>query len=294
MTAHAVRATGIRAGYGRREVLQDVSLHVEPGQVVALLGPNGAGKTTALNCLGGLRSVSAGEVVVLGERDPVRAGAHWRSRVSYVRQSWSDHGGWKVSRLLTWLGRHYPVSRSAPDELLERVGLTAARDQRVEALSGGQRRRLDLAIGLLGSPEVMLLDEPTAGLDPEGCSDVMEIVAQESERGTAVLISTHDIAEVERVASGVVILRSGVVVAHGTPRELATRFSTGRTVRWRDGGRWRAAQPEHHADFVADLVGRGVPHTDIDVEDGTLADTYRRVVAAPAQDRGEQTMGSSR
>ncbi|GAB3251845.1 ABC transporter ATP-binding protein [Alteromonas gracilis] len=293
MATLAISASGIRAGYGRREVLQDVSLQVEPGQVAALLGPNGAGKTTALNCLGGLRGVSAGEVVVLGERDPARAGAHWRSRVSYVRQSWSDHGGWKVARLLTWLARHYPVARSGPDELLERVGLTAARDQRIEALSGGQRRRLDLAIGLLGSPEVMLLDEPTAGLDPEGCSDVMEIVAQESERGTAVLISTHDIAEVERVASGVVILRSGVVVAHGTPRELAARFSTGRTVRWRDGGRWRTAQPEQHEDFVSELVGRGVPRDDIDVEDGTLADTYRRVVAAPAPAR-DQPLGSSR
>jgi ABC-2 type transport system ATP-binding protein len=168
--------------YGEREVLRGLDLEVAAGEVVCLLGPNGAGKTTTLEVLEGFRAPSAGHVEVLGS-DPARGDDAWRARIGVVLQSWRDHGRWTPRRLLEGLGGYYaPYSAPdrlrpvATDELLRLVGLAAHADQRIGTLSGGQRRRLDVAVGIVGRPDLLFLDEPTAGLDPQGRHDVHELV----------------------------------------------------------------------------------------------------------------------
>src|SRR5215467_8244242 len=168
-----VDVRGLRMRYGSVDVLDDVGFRVDPGEVLVILGPNGAGKTTTLEILEGFRRRSAGDVTVLGT-DPALAGEDWRARVGVVLQSWRDHGRWRVTELLHHLGSLYrpygtgerPRPRDV-DELIDAVGLTERREAKVRTLSGGERRRLDLAIGLLGRPDVLFLDEPTAGLDPQ-------------------------------------------------------------------------------------------------------------------------------
>jgi len=163
---------GLRMRYGTHDVLHDVTFHARQGEVLALLGPNGAGKTTTIEILEGFRMRSAGRVAVLGA-DPAHGDEHWRARLGIVLQSWRDHGKWRVRELLAHLGSYYvPYSTDLIrrpwdiDELLAAVGLTAHAGTKIKMLSGGQRRRLDVAIGLVGRPELLFLDEPTAGFDP--------------------------------------------------------------------------------------------------------------------------------
>src|SRR5688572_19383589 len=162
----------LRMRYGTRDVLAGVTFSAQRGEVLALLGPNGAGKTTTIEILEGFRARSAGEVSVLGT-DPARGNEAWRARLGVVLQSWRDHKFWRVRELLTYQARFYApfatddVARPWDvDELIESVGLTEAADAKIVTLSGGQRRRLDVAIGIVGRPEVVFFDEPTAGFDP--------------------------------------------------------------------------------------------------------------------------------
>jgi len=212
--------------YGDTRVLEGVDLEIPRGQVVALLGPNGAGKTTTVEILEGFRRRSGGEVEVLGV-DPATAPESWRARVGVVLQSWRDHGTWRVRELLEVISAYYPpystetVRRPWPaDELLERVGLQEHARQRIDKLSGGQRRRLDVAIGLVGRPELLFLDEPTTGLDPAGRRDVHDLISDLVDLDTTILMTTHDLAEAEKVADRVVIIDRGRLVVSGTPREL--------------------------------------------------------------------------
>src|SRR5690242_17226285 len=177
-----VRVRGLRMRYGANDVLHGVEFEAHRGEVVCLLGPNGAGKTTTIEILEGFRMRSAGEVSVLGA-DPARGGEDWRARLGVVLQSWRDHGKWRVRELLAHLGRYYaPYSTDRitrpwdPDELVAAVGLTEHADKKVSRLSGGQRRRLDVAIGIVGRPELLFLDEPTAGFDPEARREFHDLV----------------------------------------------------------------------------------------------------------------------
>jgi ABC-2 type transport system ATP-binding protein len=178
----AIDVSGLWMRYGSKDVLRGIDLRIERGDVVVILGPNGAGKTTTIEILEGFRRRSAGAVSVLG-LDPWHADDAWRARVGVVLQSWRDHARWRVRDLLDHLGSFYrpwSTARHArpigSDELLELVGLTEAAKQRVATLSGGMRRRLDVAIGLVGRPELLFLDEPTAGFDPEARRDFHEMI----------------------------------------------------------------------------------------------------------------------
>ena len=175
---------GLRMRYGDTEVLRDVSFQTRQGEVVALLGPNGAGKSTTIEILEGFRLRSAGQVEVLGV-DPAEGDERWRSRLGIVLQSWRDHGNWRVRELLHHLGTFYaPYATVTADrpwdtsELLEAVGLGAHAEQKIKTLSGGQRRRLDVAIGIVGRPELLFLDEPTAGFDPEARYEFHDLVRE--------------------------------------------------------------------------------------------------------------------
>jgi ABC-2 type transport system ATP-binding protein len=294
MTVAAIDVRDLWMRYGDNEVLRGIDLQARRGEVVALLGPNGAGKTTTIEILEGFRRPASGHVRVLGE-DPRSAGDAWRARIGIVLQSWRDHGKWRVGELLTNLGRFYAPhtrpdrARPVPvDELLEMVGLTAQRDQRIASLSGGQRRRLDVAIGIVGRPELLFLDEPTAGFDPQARRDFHELVHDLADlSGTTILLTTHDLAEAEKLADRILILNQGRIVASGTPDELAREVADSSEVRWREDGAWHVHATADVAEFVRGLFARADERIeDLEVRRASLEDTYlemvrRNEVAAP-------------
>ncbi len=282
-----VEVRGLRMTYGTHEVLTGVDLTVGAGEVVCLLGPNGAGKTTTIEVLEGFRLRSGGDVRVLGA-DPAAADDAWRARVGVVLQSWRDHARWTPRRLLTQLGGYYaPYAtperpRPVPvDELLETVGLAADGDRKIVTLSGGLRRRLDVAVGIIGRPDLLFLDEPTAGFDPQARRDFHDLVHRLADlEGTSILLTTHDLAEAERLADRILILAGGRIVADGSAEELTRQVAGSSEVRWTlHGERFVHATPdptpfvrrlfEQHGDAVAEL----------EVHRASLEDTYIAMVA---------------
>jgi ABC-2 type transport system ATP-binding protein len=276
----------LRMRYGRTDVLHGVTFAARRGEVLALLGPNGAGKTTTIEILEGFRIRSAGQVSVLGT-DPAHGGEAWRARIGVVQQSWRDHAKWRVRELLAHLGRYYAPYSTAElprpwdtDELLATVGLTELAGQKIRRLSGGQRRRLDVAIGIVGRPELLFLDEPTAGFDPQARRDFHDLVHRLSDLDeTTILLTTHDLDEAEKLADRILILAGGRIVADGSADELSRRMSTQAEVRWsRDGQRF-----VHSADdptqFVRELFRQyGESVEDLEVRRASLEDTYMALV----------------
>jgi ABC-2 type transport system ATP-binding protein len=281
----------LRMRYGKTDVLNGVSFAARRGEVIALLGPNGAGKTTTIEILEGFRMRSAGEVSVLGA-DPARAGEAWRARTGIVLQSWRDHAKWQVRELLAHLSRYYaPYSTASVmrpwdvDDLLETVGLTPHARKRVQTLSGGQRRRLDVAIGIVGRPELLFLDEPTAGFDPEARRDFHEVVHRLADRDEAtILLTTHDLDEAERLADRILILAGGTIIADGSADELTRAMSGQSEVRWsRDGQRFARAADDATA-FVRELFRQyGETVEDLEVRRASLEDTYMALVRQAEQ-----------
>ena len=286
-TDPVVRCRGLTMAYGDHVVLDSIDLEIPRGQVVALLGPNGAGKTTTVEILEGFRRPSAGSVTVLGE-DPATAPESWRARVGVVLQSWRDHGTWRVRDLLDVTGSYYApyatagVPRPWPaDELLARVGLGEHARQRIDRLSGGQRRRLDVAIGLVGRPELLFLDEPTTGLDPAGRRDVHDLLADLADLDTTILLTTHDLAEAEKVADRLLILAGGSIVADGTPDALRLRLSRSSEVRLRDLASGRVsvhATPDPTAYLTEVLTARPGQVQVVEVRAASLEDVYLDLV----------------
>jgi ABC-2 type transport system ATP-binding protein len=281
-----VDVRGLRMRYGSRDVLGGVDFRVGRGEVITLLGPNGAGKTTTIEILEGFRLRSAGEVAVLGV-DPARGDERWRARIGVVLQSWRDHGRWRVRDLLAHLGSYYlpyaTPQRPRPhdvDQLIEAVGLTGEATQRLSSLSGGQRRRLDVAVGLVGRPELLFLDEPTAGFDPKARRDFHDLVHRLSDlEDTTILLTTHDLAEAEQLADRILILAGGRIVADGSADQLARQVSGQAEVRWsRDGERFVHATPDATR-FVRELFAQyGDEVADLEVRRASLEDTYMAMV----------------
>jgi ABC-2 type transport system ATP-binding protein len=285
----------LRMRYGKTDVLNGVSFTARRGEVLALLGPNGAGKTTTIEILEGFRIRSAGQVSVLGV-DPAHGREAWRARIGVVLQSWRDHGKWRVRELLANLGSYYgPYSSpgvSRPwdtDDLIATVGLTEHAHKRLRQLSGGQRRRLDVAMGIVGRPELLFLDEPTAGFDPEARREFHDLVHRLTDREEAtILLTTHDLDEAEKLADRILIMAGGAIIADGSADELARRMSTAVEVRWsRDGQRFvhSAGDP---AGFVHELFrqyGRSVE--DLEVSRAGLEETYMALVRQFESGQGE-------
>jgi ABC-2 type transport system ATP-binding protein len=276
----------LRMRYGAKEVLGGIDFGVRTGEVVALLGPNGAGKTTTIEILEGFRMRSAGAVTVLGE-DPARAGEAWRARVGIVLQAWRDHAKWRVRELLDHLGSYY-ARYTTPEiprpwgtgELLDVVGLAAQANSRIGNLSGGQRRRLDVAIGIVGRPELLFLDEPTAGFDPAARREFHELVHRLTDLEQAtVLLTTHDLAEAEKLADRVLILAGGEIIADGSPDELALRMSAKAEVRWTVDGQRYVHPTEQATKFTRELFAHyGEAVEDLEVRRASLEDTYMALV----------------
>lgn len=277
---------GLRMRYGAKDVLHDVTFQTRRGEVVALLGPNGAGKTTTLEILEGFRMRSAGRVAVLGT-DPAHGDERWRARLGVVLQSWRDHGKWRVRELLTYLGGYYArystptICRPMdPDELITAVGLTDQSRQQVRMLSGGQRRRLDVAVGIVGWPELLFLDEPTAGFDPQARREFHDLVQRLAvDNQTTILLATHDLDEAQRLADRIVILNSGRIIADGTVEELAQQIAGQDQVRWTLNGQRFIRSTDQSTRFVFDLFRQhGESITDLEVRRSSLEDTYLTLV----------------
>ncbi|MFE1773699.1 ABC transporter ATP-binding protein [Streptomyces sp. NPDC059008] len=274
-----IQVSDLRMAYGGKDVLHGVDLEIHRGEIFALLGPNGAGKTTTVEILEGFRQRSGGQVRVLGT-DPARGDDAWRGRIGLVLQSWRDHRRWQVAELLTHFASYYPHPRD-PAELLALVGLTEQAGQQVDRLSGGQRRRLDVALAVVGRPELLFLDEPTTGFDPEARRDFHDLVERLArDEGVTILLTTHDLAEAERLADRIAMLVNGRIRACGTPPELARRAAAQAEVRWTaPDGTARRERTEDPSRLVWELHrDTGGPIADLEVRRPTLEDTYLHMV----------------
>ena len=225
-----IEVEGLRKSYGGRPVLDGIDLVVRPGEIVALLGPNGAGKTTTVEIVEGYREADAGTARVLGS-DPRRGGPALRARVGLMLQGGAGLEPRATPRDLLRLYAAFHEGARRPDDLLEQVGLTEVAGTRVRRLSGGERQRLSLALALVGDPEVLLLDEPTAGMDPAARRDTRTLIASLRGEGRTILLTTHDLGDVEALADRVAILHGGRIVADESPQALEGSGDT--TLRFR-------------------------------------------------------------
>ncbi len=225
----AIRVRGLRKRYGPVMAVDGVDLDIAAGEVFALLGPNGAGKTTAVEILEGYRHRDPGTVAVLGQ-DPAAAGRRWRAQIGIVLQA-SSEPELTVAETVGQFASYYPRPRD-PAEVIDLVGLSAQAGQRAHHLSGGQRRRLDVAIGIIGNPQVLFLDEPTTGFDPAARRQFWQLIGDLAKGGTTIMLTTHYLQEAEALADRVGVLARGKLMALGTPDELRARAGAAALVSW--------------------------------------------------------------
>ena len=268
--------------YGTFKAVDGLDLTVDKGQLVALLGPNGAGKTTTIEMLEGYRERTSGELSVLGV-DPGKAGRQWRARIGIVLQTASDGSDVSVRFLLDHYAKLYPRSRSV-DDLIGLVGLGSKASSKVASLSGGQRRRLDVALGIVGRPELLFLDEPTTGFDPEARRDFWGLIKSLHSEGTTILLTTHYLAEAEALAERVVVMNHGRVVTDSSLQDLRARAGDIATVRWVDtGGSVQEKVTVAPAEFVARLRQEmGHEPAGLTITRPSLEDVYLELVGGKA------------
>jgi ABC-2 type transport system ATP-binding protein len=271
----AIEVSGLRKSYDRREVLHGISFAVENGEVFALLGPNGAGKTTTVEILEGYRTRDGGDVRVLDE-DPQRAGPPFRTRIGIVLQSSAVYHLLSVREILELFAGYYPAPRR-PDEVIDLVGLTGSREARIRTLSGGQLRRLDLALALVGDPELIFLDEPTTGFDPAARRQAWETIRGLRALGKSILLTTHYMEEAQKLADRLAILREGRIVATGSPRELLAGHADVE-IRFRRNGREVVIDTNEPTrvlhELTADALAEGVELEGLEVHRRSLEDVY--------------------
>jgi ABC-2 type transport system ATP-binding protein len=283
--AAAVTVRGLVKRYGDLTAVDGIDVDIHAGEVFALLGPNGAGKTTTVEILEGFRQRDGGDVSVLGE-DPQRAGRDWRSRIGIVLQSTTENAELTVEELVRHFARYYPRPRD-PDEVIAAAGLAEKRGTRSSALSGGQRRRLDVALGIVGRPELLFLDEPTTGFDPEARRSFWDLVRNLRGDGTSILLTTHYLDEAEALADRVGVIAGGRLVALDTPERLGGRMAHRARVSWEDG----AGSYEEVTEFptrivreLADRYGGEVPG--LQVRRPSLEDVYLDMIATANGEEG--------
>ncbi|WUI14157.1 ABC transporter ATP-binding protein [Kineococcus sp. NBC_00420] len=278
----AVRVRGLTKRYPNGTLaLAGIDLDVDPGECVALLGPNGAGKTSTIEVLEGHRSRDGGEVDVLG-KDPATAGLAWRARLGIVLQEATDAADLSVREAVRHFALYHLDARD-PDEVIALVGLEGSARQRIRALSGGQRRRLDVALGILGRPELLFLDEPTTGFDPEARRHFWDLVRGVQAEGTTILLTTHYLDEAAALADRVAVVVGGRVVETSTPSTLGGRLRLGATVHWSESGSARVERTDRPGDLVRHLLARPELLVDgelpgLEVHRPTLEDAYLALV----------------
>jgi ABC-2 type transport system ATP-binding protein len=281
----AIVVRGLQKTYGDKRAVDGVDLTVIRGEVFALLGPNGAGKTTTVEILEGYRRRDGGEVSVLGV-DPANASADWRGRVGIVLQGTGEFEDLRVEEVVALFAGYYPRADN-PAHVIERVGLADKRRALTHTLSGGQKRRLDVALGIIGRPELLFLDEPTTGFDPEARREFWELIRDLAGSGTTILLTTHYLQEAEELANRVGVIANGRMIAVGAPGELGGRADSAATVSWHSPDGPRSEQTDTPTAYVSELRltfdGGEIPG--LTVTRPTLEDTYLAMIDADTQGR---------
>ncbi len=305
MSEPVVSVRGLVKHYGRREAVRGIDLEVHRGEIFAFLGPNGAGKTTTVEILEGFRQRTAGDVTVLGA-DPAGAGRAWRDRVGVVLQDSEPEPGLTVRECLEMYAGYYRAPRDVSGTIAL-VGLGGQSETLATELSGGQRRRLDVGLALIGDPDIVFLDEPTTGFDPSARRAAWEVIAGLRDLGKTIFLTTHYMDEAEYLADRIAVIASGRIVAEGTPKTLGGRDAMTATIRFTlpDGVRpkclpsglaplaeagpdgttlVRSESPLVHVQMLADwALGHGFDLPDLDVRRPTLEDVYLSLTAAKEQ-----------
>lgn len=249
-----IEVKGLKKSYGDVHAVRGVDLSIAQGEIFSLLGPNGAGKTTTVEILEGFRTRDAGSVSVLGF-DPQTRGHEsriWRNRIGIVLQSSSDAGDLTVIETIKHFSGYYSNPRNV-DEVIHSVGLKEKEGALIRNLSGGQRRRLDVALGIIGNPELLFLDEPTTGFDPEARRAFWALIQQLRSDGTSILLTTHYLDEAEALADRVAVINNGVIIEVSTPADLGGRATSQSTVQWRDGDSIKSEKTDNPTALVSNL-----------------------------------------
>jgi ABC-2 type transport system ATP-binding protein len=271
----AVSVADLKKSYNGLQALRGVSFEIAQGEIFGLLGPNGAGKTTTVEILEGYRERDGGSVTVLGE-DPSSAGLDWRERIGVVLQSSSFYDSLTVAENLALFAGYYAQPRPIGD-VVELVGLEDKRDTLVRSLSGGQRRRLDLGLALVGDPEIVFLDEPTTGFDPEARRRAWQTIASLRDLGKTILLTTHYLEEAERLSDRVAVVRDGQIVALGPPAELTSTLPA-TEIRYRRNGQEVVLQTEEPTkvlhELTSEAVATGHELEGLEVRRASLEDVY--------------------
>jgi len=276
-TENVVEVRNLRKEYGENTALDGVSFDIHRGETFALLGPNGAGKSTAIEILEGYRRRSSGEVSVLG-RDPEKGGLDWKARLGIVLQSSGETGAVTVREQLSHFAALYPNPRDV-DEVIAAVGLEAKAGSLIRKLSGGQRRRVDVAVGIIGRPELLFLDEPTTGFDPEARRDFWALIRRLQGEGTTILLTTHYLDEAAQLGDRAGVIAKGRMVALAPIDELGGADARVPVVRWLEGGTPREERTQRPGELVAALVARlGAEPDGLEVIRPSLEDVYLSLV----------------
>jgi ABC-2 type transport system ATP-binding protein len=275
-----IQVKGLKKSYGDVHAVRGVDLEIAQGEIFSLLGPNGAGKTTTVEILEGFRTRDAGTVSVLGF-DPQSRGhqsREWRNRIGIVLQSSADAGDLTVLETVEHFSGYYSNPRKV-DEVIYAVGLVEKESALIRTLSGGQRRRLDVALGIVGNPELLFLDEPTTGFDPEARRSFWALIQKLRSDGTTILLTTHYLDEAEALADRVAVINNGVIIEVSTPAELGGRATSQATVSWRDGNTVKSERSDNPTALVSKLsshFGGEVP--ELVVTRPSLEDIYLEMI----------------
>ena len=278
-----IEVKGLTKNYGDLHAVRGLDLQIEQGEIFSLLGPNGAGKTTTVEILEGFRVRDSGSVSVLGV-DPQVKGAEsrtWRNRIGIVLQNSADAGDLSVGETVEHFSNYYSNPLDV-QHVIDSVGLSEKQGALIRTLSGGQRRRLDVALGIIGNPELLFLDEPTTGFDPQARRAFWSLIQQLRSDGTTILLTTHYLDEAQALADRVAVINHGQIVEISTPTELGGRATAQATVQWRDGAQIKMEKTDNPTTLVTKLstqFGGEVP--ELIVTRPSLEDIYLEMIGNP-------------
>ena len=275
-----ISVRGLKKSYGSTQAVAGIDLNIAQGEIFALLGPNGAGKTTTVEILEGFRTRDSGEVSVLNTDPAVRgeAGRIWRNRIGIVLQSTSDAGDLSVQETVAHFAKYYANPRNV-EEVINAVGLAEKSKELIRTLSGGQRRRLDVALGIIGSPELLFLDEPTTGFDPEARRAFWALIKSLRDNGTTIVLTTHYLDEAEALADRVAVINRGLIIEVSTPALLGGRATSLATVSWLGENGPKSERTDNPTALVKKLTeGFSGEIPELTVKRASLEDIYLEMI----------------